>query len=37
LLLSGYQATMHDFSKQKRVRIVSGLQDMLSFVATIKA
>lgn len=32
LLLSGYQASMHDFSEEKRVRIVQGLDDMLDFV-----
>ena len=33
LLLSGYQAGMHDFSNQDRVRVVSGLSDMLAFAA----
>jgi hypothetical protein len=33
LLLSGYQATMHDFSGEDRVRVVNGLEDMLEFVS----
>lgn len=36
LLLSGYQATMHDFSDEARVRVVNGLDDMLTFVGTLK-
>jgi hypothetical protein len=37
LLLSGYQATMHDFSGEDRVLVVNGLDDMLGFVAGLKA
>jgi DNA-binding transcriptional MerR regulator len=36
LLLSGYQVTMHDFSGEARVRVVNGLDDMLTFVAGLK-
>lgn len=32
LIISGYQATMYDFSQNDRVRVVNGLEDMLGFV-----
>lgn len=36
LLLTGYQATMHDFTDQERIKVVTGLQEMLSFVQRLK-
>lgn len=37
LLLSGYQTTMHDFSDEARVRVVNGLEDMLTLAAKLKS
>ncbi|MEO0731789.1 MAG: MerR family transcriptional regulator [Bacteroidota bacterium] len=36
LLLTGYQAAMHDFSRKDRVKMVSGLEEMLLFVQRLK-
>jgi len=36
LLLSGYQANIHDFSGEDRVEVLAGLDDMLTFVETLK-
>lgn len=36
MLLTGYQTSMHDFSDQERVKIVSGLEEMLLFVQRLK-
>ncbi|MBC6992717.1 MerR family transcriptional regulator [Neolewinella lacunae] len=36
LLLTGYQATLHDFGDNSRVRVVSGLEEMLLFVQRLK-
>ena len=36
LLLTGYQASMHDFTGQERVRVIAGLDDMLAFVGKIR-
>ncbi|OAV45757.1 MerR family transcriptional regulator [Lewinella sp. 4G2] len=37
LLLTGYQAAMHDFSETERVRVISGLDAMLKFVDELAA
>lgn len=36
LLLTGYQAMMHDFSDNKRVKSVSGLEELLSFATALR-
>lgn len=37
LLLTGYQASMHDFSNTERLEVVQGLDAMLNFVAGLGA
>lgn len=36
LLLTGYQASMHDFSETKRAQVVNGLGELLEFVGALR-
>lgn len=36
LLLTGYQASIHSFEGEERVKVIGGLEDMIRFVATLK-
>lgn len=36
LLLTGYQAAMHDFSGTERVKVLNGLDDLLQFAAALR-
>ncbi|MEM6771305.1 MAG: MerR family transcriptional regulator [Bacteroidota bacterium] len=36
LLLTGYQAAMHNFGQTRRVRVLNGLDDLLTFVRTLR-